>query len=254
MRRTYFVVEGPHDVEAVGRMLRRRGFTRVQKLDQLDEQWRNIIPRRFPAEDLDILKRVPVPVFFQKGNHTVAVHSAVGVEKIVKTYRVTRLNVEIDSVGFVVDADSDAESRRESLQNSLSQLSLDEPERPMPQAEVYVLPNNSVSGTLEDLLMRCGDIVYPTLMDRAKSFVEGIDPKDNKIFAQGESKELLSPSGKSKAILGCVANVLRPGKSIQVSIQDNRWLKDEPVFQDPWVMEFQSFIHRVIGYSGEDDL
>lgn len=254
MRRTYFVVEGPHDVEAVGRILRRRSFTRVQKLDQLDEQWRNIIPRKFPADDLDILKRVPSPIFFQKGHHTVAVHSAVGVEKIVKTYRVTRLNVEIDSVGFVVDADSNAEKRRETLQSSLSKLSSDEPARQMPLAEIYVLPNNSAPGTLEELLTRCGDIVYPTLMDHARSFVEGIGPNDDTIFAPGESKELLSPSGKSKAILGCVANVLRPGKSIQVSIQDNRWLKDELVFQDPWVMEFQSFIDRVIGYSGEDDL
>jgi len=27
--------------------------------------------------------------------------------------------------------------------------------------------------------------------------------------------------------VGCIANVLRPGKSVQVSIQDNRWVTAE---------------------------
>ncbi len=235
-------------------MLKRRGFKRIQKLDQLEEQWANIIPRKFPADDLDILKRVPVPVFFGIDQHTVAVHSAVGVEKIAKTYQVTSLNVNIDSVGFVVDADSNPSGRREALQTALPKLFSGSSSQQSPRAEIYVLPDNSSSGTLEDLLIRCGDIVYPTLMKSARSFIEEIDTNDSSIFAVGESKELASPSGRGKAILGCVANVLRPGKSIQVSIQDNRWFRDDSVFEEPWVQKFQLFVDRVVGgRSGEEE-
>ncbi|MCP4671558.1 MAG: hypothetical protein GY857_09650 [Desulfobacula sp.] len=55
-------------------------------------------------------------------------------------------------------------------------------------------------------------------------FVDGIDAdalksKDRKYFKK--------PSGKNKATIGCIGNILRPGKAIQVSIQDNDWISNE---------------------------
>ena len=69
------VVEGPHDVEFVGRLLRLDGFARVRYESELDGFWQPLVPRAFPHGG-DLLKRVPVPSFFARGEHSVAVHSA----------------------------------------------------------------------------------------------------------------------------------------------------------------------------------
>lgn len=37
MEYAYLVVEGPHDVEVVGKVLKSNGFKRVQQLSKLDE-------------------------------------------------------------------------------------------------------------------------------------------------------------------------------------------------------------------------
>jgi hypothetical protein len=39
-------------------------------------------------------------------------------------------------------------------------------------------------------------------------------------------KELRKSAGRNKAIIGSIASILRPGRAVQVSIQDNRWLRD----------------------------
>jgi ribosomal protein S12 methylthiotransferase accessory factor YcaO len=50
MRFSYLVVEGPHDVEAIGRILKKFGFVRVENIANLNELWIPMIPRQYPPD------------------------------------------------------------------------------------------------------------------------------------------------------------------------------------------------------------
>jgi hypothetical protein len=116
-----------------------------------------------------------------------------------------------------------------------------------PRAGVYVLPNNEDHGTLETILLKCGEKVYPDLIAGARAWIEPLDPEDNTIFVTAkERKYLAKPAGKSKAVVAAVASVLRPGRSVQVSIQDNRWLSDNEALSTPEVAAFQAFVSSLI--------
>src|SRR4051794_33484788 len=80
----YLVVEGPHDVEFVYRLLSPYGLKRIQFETVLDVFFHPLIPRTFPP-DGDLQKRVPVPLFLHSTTHVVAIHSAVGDSRLVET-------------------------------------------------------------------------------------------------------------------------------------------------------------------------
>jgi hypothetical protein len=111
-KRGYLVVEGPHDVEFVGRLLKPRGFHRTKVLSALDPYWVRLVPRTFPVDDddEDLLKRVPVPTFFASDTHSVAVQSAVGDTRLVQTVEESLLLLpgivaDLTGVGILLDAD-----------------------------------------------------------------------------------------------------------------------------------------------------
>ncbi len=54
-------------------------------------------------------------------------------------------------------------------------------------------------------------------------------------------KELRKPAGRNKAVIGSMASILRPGRAVQVSIQDNRWLRDAAL-AIPRVKAVQDFL------------
>ncbi len=253
MRRIYFVTEGPHDVEALGRLLSRLGAIRVQNIDQLDAFWKRLVPRIFPHEG-DLLRRVPVPVFFQAEAFSVAVHSAIGISEISKVTRASLANLDEPpaAVGVVVDADDrSATVVWNEILAEMSEFDFGQaPGQPgvsEPRAGVFVLPNNEDPGTLETLLLTCGEKVYPELIRSARTWIESLDPWDNTIFANAnERKYLAKPAGKVKAVVAAVASVLRPGRSVQVSIQDNRWLSDPEAMSIPEVAAFQAFVSSLI--------
>ena len=53
--------------------------------------------------------------------------------------------------------------------------------------------------------------------------------------------DLRKPAGRHKAIVGSMASILRPGKAVQVSLQDNRWLRDAAL-AIPRVKAVQDFL------------
>jgi hypothetical protein len=253
MRRIYFVTEGPHDVEALGRLLSTLGANRVRNIGQLDACWERLVPRIFPHEG-DLLRRIPVPVFFQAEAFSVAVHSAIGISEIAKVTRASLANLDAPptAVGVVVDADD--RSALVVWNNILAEMSeFDFGGAPglhgdsEPRAGVFVLPNNEDKGTLETILLKCGDKVYPELIAGARAWIEPLDPRDNAVFVTAnERKYLAKPAGKVKAVVAAVASVLRPGRSVQVSIQDNRWLSDPEAMSIPEVAAFQAFVSSLI--------
>ena len=110
LKYSYLVVEGPHDVEFVGRFLRLAGMSQVKQFSHLDPFWGPLVPREFPPDD-DLLKRMPVPYFFSSKSHSVAISSAKGDSRIVETIEETLSVVEwdihaLEGIGIMIDADN----------------------------------------------------------------------------------------------------------------------------------------------------
>ena len=83
VRYCYIVAEGHQDIELLIRLLKKSyGLRKVQKLSELDEFWKPLVPRTFPKDD-DLMKPVPVPMFVQNTELelSIALHSAIGISK-----------------------------------------------------------------------------------------------------------------------------------------------------------------------------
>jgi hypothetical protein len=60
-------------------------------------------------------------------------------------------------------------------------------------------------------------------------------------------RELRKPAGRQKAVVSSIASVLKPGRAIQVSIQDNRWLSSRTL-AEPKVALLRQFLRDLIQY------
>jgi hypothetical protein len=257
MRRVYFVTEGPHDVEVLGRLLSPLGAKRVQKFSELDLFWERLVPRIFPHEG-DLLRRVPVPVFFQADEFSVAVKSAVGISAIpeVTSASLAALDDLPAAVGVLVDADG--QNAIDVWKDITKGITKEMPGfdfgdgpgqlgRGEPRSGVFVLPNNKDTGTLETILLKCGEQVYPALIEGARAWISPLDPANRSIFVnKQECRDLAKPAGKDKAVVAAVASVLRPGKSVQVSIQDNRWISEPEKLAVSEITALQEFVIGLI--------
>ena len=252
----YLVVEGPHDIEFVARLLRPFGFHRVGRMQDLNAYWKILVPTSFPHND-DLLKRVPVPTFFHSATHEVALHSAVGISNIAKQVQdtlVLKQNSLPDAVGIILDADN-AQTPAQRFAALVTDLgnrgALNPAGAPAnagavtagnPRWGFYVLPDNAAQGTLEDVLLECAGLAYPDLLHHANAFVGGFDPAQ----CQGtDLNDFNLPAGPNKARVDCVSSILKPGKAIQVSIQDNRWLEG-PTLALPRVTAVTAFLRQLL--------
>ncbi len=249
----YVVVEGPHDVELMYRLLSPLGLRRVRLEADLDPFFAPLVPHTFPP-DGDLQKRVPVPLFLQSRTHAVAVHSAVGDTRLIQTVEenATLLDrASLTGIGVVLDSDSSVApaDRYKAIRDGLRAKGYSLPDDPgvvsegTPRLGAYILPDNLSGGTLEDILIECAQHAYPTLLSTAAVHVDAAFG-DNSLTAD-DMQELRKPAGRNKAILGSMASILRPGKAIQVSLQDNRWLCDTALVL-PRVKALQDFLLNLL--------
>lgn len=248
----YLVVEGPHDVEFVYRLLSPFGLKRVRFERDLDDILRPLIPRDYPPGG-DLQKRMSVPLFLISGSHAIAVHSAIGDAGLVETIEENLALLDrsaVASVGLILDSDKQtaASARYGGIRDRMRKIGLLLDEKPgaltqgAPRLGAFVLPDNGAAGTLEDLLLESAAVVYPCLLDTARQHVDAAGkascclPKD--------LGELEKPAGRNKAIIGAMASILRPGKAVQVSIQDNRWLRDQALSL-PRIKAVQDFLRNL---------
>lgn len=258
MKHVYLLVEGPHDLEFVARVLKVVcSVQRVQKFEALDSYWEKVVPTKFPPGG-DLLKRVDTPVFFQSNGISLAVHAAGGDTRIVKRVEETLslLSPPPYAIGAILDADvkSTPQERFDAVRNGLAQLQISTPPAPgsvsegFPRCGIFVLPDNTNQGTLEDLLIECAAESYPTLLDSARHLVMGIDPK-SAAFKLNDMDEFIKNAGRKKAIVSCISAILKPGKAVQTSIQDNRWV-DEKTLTLPRVALLRGFLVGLLGLDG----
>jgi hypothetical protein len=259
----YLIVEGHHDIEFIGSVLKRcYAFQRIKYQSKLDPFWYPLVPTRFPIGD-DMAKRVPVPVFFEDESHSVAIHAAGGHTRIVGALEESLSALpngmrDMACIGIVLDADKAGTpaERFNDLKDKLDGLNLgvELPEEPgvvsnaAPRWAVFVIPDNKTSGTLDDLLIECGEIVYPTILKGASSFVSGVD-LDSGELEKEEKKEMRKPAGLNKARVACVASILKPGKAIQNSIQDNKWVTPETIEKVDRLKAFKGFLADLLKLS-----
>lgn len=248
----YLVVEGPHDVAFIGRLLRRSGFTRIRMVDDLVPLWRPFTEVDYPYKG-DLLRRIPVPVFYQNGEVAIALDSSIGDGNISSSLEYTLNFVgarSLSFIGVILDADSQHTPlvRFERLKTRLTYHVPIWPNAPgevgagTPRTGIYVLPDNENAGTLEDLLIESANTVWPETLLLARAYVEDAA----QTLAGDDLTELNRPAGRPKAVAASLANLLRPGKSVQVSIEDNNWLTPETL-QLPRIAALQTFLHQLIG-------
>ena len=257
MRYHLLVLEGPHDLEFVGRYLRKIfGFKRVEHAAELsDTVIVNLIPRQYPPGG-NILRRVPVPAFFKNEDQFVVVQTARAWEKLATTAFDLVDSFDdciFESVGLIADADNDQcpEKRCSDYAVQLSQLQPECSYLPgeiagtQPRVGVYILPDNENPGTLENVLLECGNEAYSTIITAAEKYVDSVS--DNVLgLRKKDSQQFAAPAGKNKAVVGAVGSVLRPGKAIQMSIHDNQWISNK-TFHLPSVQQFKKFLEELLG-------
>lgn len=230
-----FVVEGPHDEAFIGRLLRlQHGLEPCRLRTNVDPFWERTIPKSFPYND-DLRMRMPVPYFYQNNDVTLAIIVAVGESQLANVVRDTLdvLPDDVDALGVFLDADEGKSPARRfsSLIEAMQEVpTLQFGSTPGAVAGapircgIYVFPDNVSQGTLENLLEECAQVSYPAALEAARGFVGSMEEG---MFEARELKDFKKPSGRRKAAISSLASILRPGKAIQVSISDNRWLTTE---------------------------
>jgi len=244
----YLVVEGPHDVEFAYRLLSPFGLERIRHLSTLDPLFVPLVPTDYPPDD-DLQKRMPVPLFLQSANHAIALHSAIGDSRLIETVEENDARLgrsAISGIGILLDSDrQEPATRYAKIRDDMARIGFALAATPGQVAAgatrvgAFVLPDNRTKGTLEDLLLESAEAIYPGLLSSAREHIDrasrdaGLTPKDLADFNL--------PAGRNKATIGAMASVLKPGKAVQTSLQDNRWLRDQAL-AIPRIAAVQTFL------------
>ncbi len=256
VRYCYIVVEGPQDVEFLIGLLKFYGLKRVRFLSSLDKFWETLIPKNYPVDD-DLTKRVPVPYFVQNEQLSIAVHSAIGDTRIAQTIEESLKFIQpsqLFSVGIFADADysKTPQERFNKLITKLSDIDLPNLLPPSqigqvnnhsPRCGIFIAPNNREQGTLENILLECARINYSDLLNLSQTYIESIDRNQ---LTKNDLEDFKKPAGEKKAIISSISSILRPGKALQVSLQDNRWL-DEKILELESIKLIKNFLEQIIG-------
>ena len=225
----YIVTEGVHDVAFLGRLLSvAHGASRIKKLEELDDALRGWLggfkwPNKSGARHDIARLAVPAPAFYRLAtSEVVALRNAQGLTEIGKT-------LEIDLEAFR-RAQNGPEAKLKTALEAVrlaGPSSLGEVSNGSPRVGVFALPEPGAAGTLEDVLLALGDAAYPELAAAARGYAGQWRQKANAEPTAAEWKELRKPAGTKKATIGAMTAILKPGKSTQVSLEDNRWVSEQ---------------------------
>lgn len=255
----YLITEGVHDVAFLGRILvASLQFKRVTKEQELDQGWIRILPKQWPHNG-SLRPSVPAPAFFQNSQQgvSVAIANAEGIDNMSKRM-IAHLGalqldgVTPDAVGAILDADSAEPPVRRftRMAGAFGKAGLPSPSvielvAGTPRVGVFILPGGGESGTLEDLLLECAATVYPTLGCRAVRFVDGLDHAVPELM-RGEMDEVKKPAGRHKAVIAAMSAVLKPGKPIQATLEDHRWIENQTIVL-PRIIAIKLFLEKLLG-------
>lgn len=241
MKKHYlFIVEGPHDAALIRKILKHKKWAKyVDDPEKVSDIWHSTFPSKYPFNKLKLDRIVPVPEFCESDELSVATMVAGGDSKLVDCLygllRVMKLESlrHIEKIMIIMDADkkkADGKileikkkiSEENTMEYSDEQIAL----KGIPISIgvfFYCFPNNKDEGNLESILLKCADIEYSEWLQLASTYI------DEATKIQNEDADISSGSNRNKAIVGCIANVMKPGKANQISIGDNNWITDEVI-------------------------
>lgn len=251
------IVEGPHDAEFVGKLLKAAGYNRVTQAALLPNEWTRLIPPTFPKLGRGINQPHEVPQFrMSASGEIVTTLIAGGDTRLAEGFEASfiALGRMPAAVGFVLDDDRQPNPHKRfddlilSVQQVMAAATPAFPGAPgstipgPPRTGVFVLPDNQVAGTLEDVLLQAGQIAYPNLLARATTFVADVDRSE---LTDEDLEEGNKNAGPQKQRVAAVAAILKPTRALATSLQDNRWLTGGAL-QQPLVARFRTWLHELL--------
>lgn len=234
MRNYLIIVEGAHDIAVIEKLLRLDGVDeKIQNEQNLPDVWKHTIPSVFPFQDGRLDRITPIPSFLKNSDLSVAIKNANSDTEIMVVLQqimdamLVREKAQLHGIMLLCDADcKKAEEKISGILGNYEkkddfQIDINEDEilldikiKTIP-IYTFVFPDNENEGNLENLLLETAQVAYPQLLRLAEEFVNEaakIKPKLNK------------EQYAKKAKVGCIANVMKPGKANQVSIADDEWV------------------------------
>ena len=159
---------------------------------------------------------------------------------------------QIDGIALFCDSDSKiAKDKRKGLidlVNSKDDIFFNSTEKLVQikklniKMDTYIFPDNKHQGTLEDLLLNCAEVEYTDLLSLSNDYIEEIGLT---------YKSKWSTSDDKKVLIGWITNVLKPGKSNQVSINDNNWISERTISTLDSLNNLAEFIFTFINAGSE---
>ena len=238
-RFTYLIAEGVLDVIFLNKVICQAfGFRQIQKHADLPDhakEWLSKISKWPIADDITRMS-VPAPVFLNNQSSLIGIRNAKGIKNVDATVRgdyetFLRLDWFPDTMCVILDADDQTPAERFADFVPLFQVQ----ERGLPQPSllgqvaaneakrsgVFSFPGTGQQGTIEDVLLPIAKTRFGNLSVHAARYVAEWMPSESVDF-----KELAKPSGRKKAQLSAMTALLKPGKSINASIDDQNWISN----------------------------
>ena len=256
MRYYYFLVEGPHDEAAIGKILQILGLRQIRNKEEIPYIWQGLIPNKYPFMNGRLEKISPIPDFYISDYVCVAIKVASGEKRLITELNNTMSIMQREQLkqlnGIAIICDADNKSAKEKYDEFIlditkkKELTFDETcflnkegyfKNINIKCDIYIFPNNKDCGTLEDILLEGAKIQYNDLLDKALYYIDSIDNR---------YKSKLSISKNKKAIIGSMASVLNPGVANQVSIKNDKWLDIDNIEESEKIRSLYEFIKNFI--------
>lgn len=255
MKNYLIIVEGAHDIAIIQKLLKLNGLNEMIHTEKdLPEVWRHTIPDRFPFANGKLDRITPIPSFVKSEDVSVAIKNAGSDVEIMNVLRQTLQLMEmkeidqIEAVMLVCDADQmKAEEKlcamldtavctNEIFTLDKTSMELDVKIKRIP-LYTYIFPDNNNEGNLENILLQAAEIAYPELYDLSAEYIKN---------ATEYQKSLRKEQNAKKAKIGCIANVMKPGKANQVSIADDDWVSSKTLSMCSMLSNFNEAIRKMI--------
>ncbi len=245
-------VEGPHDQAFLSKIFRKLlGFSQCTEQSKLDPLWSSKFIPQYPKSG-KLYARLDMPSILYTDTLSVAIYAGEGSNLVNNLAdKLSDIDYSNDLSAFAIVADADKSTPAQVAKRYYDDLREYFPDFPsevgktgtviksLPRLGLYILPNNLDQGVLDTLLCACGEIAYPTYMERAKAYINQFSVEDVKQIGW-------KPYDKNKATVAAVASILKPGKTNTVSIADNTWVSPETEQQIPDLQNLTQFLREFL--------
>ncbi|ACL06558.1 hypothetical protein Dalk_4882 [Desulfatibacillum aliphaticivorans] len=236
---SYMIAEGVLDVVFLAQILKAFGYGIVRKKSNLPEPAQNWLNQfKWPVDDNIERKAVPAPAILHCDAKLIAIRNAQGLSKVRETLEADmeaflRLKWKPDSLAIILDADDKTPKERfAEFAPMIREAGYPEPANLEEVANadelrsgIFSFPGDGRQGTIEDVLMPLSELRFPELSKHAEQYVQSWREKEG--APEGKDfKEFRKPSGPLKARLSAAAALLKPGKPLNASIEDQKWIPD----------------------------